>query len=586
MTAETPTAPESTSAGEGFKRMTAILIASVTIVAAIAAFLQTDAGGRAVQANREAQRYAIEALGARASGQSEVDYGWYGAAQTWYALNTQALTADQQENADAAARFRAVRDRIAKLSPLMADPYFNPESGLYPDRYGYEVDVFLERATDLTERYTASAQLNNAWNDKANTYIVHLTLLAVSLALYGLSTTPDDWTRWIFVAAGSAIVATTIGWMAITIVRPVDSISGEAISRYASGYGLAWRGRTADAISAFDEAIQLEPGYANAYYERGNSHFTLVYESIGTDPKAAEEQLRLAAADFESARAAGKDDGSVNWNLGWAYYLLGFFEESATASERAVTFDASLFPVRCNLGVTLLADGKIDEARAQYAEAIRIVTARVTEARAAEKAPPSSLWLYLNSCAADVESLSHRLDDQPRAWTQAPPRDLVADTPEVRAEVQRLIGEIRSMLVALEYTGEAPGERPTANISAFRFGVHRTDEAGSFVYDDDGLPIYDSVPDGIFASGTKKVGILYDYQGVARGQKEIWKVYRNGTEDPSLRVTAEWDLEESGSAVKPISYAFSEAFVLSSGEYTIELYLDNYLVQRGTFIIE
>jgi hypothetical protein len=142
------------------------------------------------------------------------------------------------------------------------------------------------------------------------------------------------------------------------------------------------------------------------------------------------------------------------------------------------------------------------------------------------------------------------------------------------------------MLVALEYTGQAPGERPTANIAPFHFGVHRTDENGDFVYDDEGFPIYDDQPGNIFPNDTKKVGVLYDYQGMVKGEKEIWKVYRNGREETSLRVEAEWDLNESGSAVKPISYAFSNTFVLPSGEYSVELYIGNHLVQRGIFTIE
>ncbi len=573
-------------ASDGFKRLTAIMIATVTILAALAAFLQTDAGGKATKANRDAQTYAIEALGTRASGQAEVDYGWYGAAHSWYALDTLAQSADQRSDADAAARYRKVRDKIAKLSKLLDEPYFDPKSGLYPDESGYQVDTYLERSTELSERYIISAQLNNNWNDKANTYIVHLTLLAVSLALYGLSTTPENWTRWVFAGAGSLIVLVTVGWMTATVLTPVQVNPDAAISSYAKGYGQAWRGNPKDAIASFDEALKLAPNYANAAYERGNAHFSLASDTIGTDPSAAQEELRLAAADFETARKAGKDDGSVNWNLGWDYYLLGFYEESATASRRALEFDPNLFAVRCNLGLTLLADGKIDDARREYAEAVRGVTQRVTEAHDAGREPPSSLWNLLDSCAIDVDNLVHRMDGEPRFWSQAPPRELIEDKPEVRDEIQRLITDFKSTLVALEYTGKVSGERPNANISAFRFVTHRQDENGDYQYDNEGFAIYDPVENATFANGIKKIGVEFDYQGIQKGQKEIWKVYRNGSEDPSLRVEAEWALDETGTGVKAISFAYSSVFVLASGEYTIELYIDNYLVQRGTCIIE
>jgi tetratricopeptide (TPR) repeat protein len=587
MSADTTLSPAADAeASDTFKRLTAIMIATVTILAALAAFLQTDAGGKATRANRDAQAYAIEALGARASGQAEVDYGWYGAAHSWYALDTLAKSADRRDDPDAAARYRSVRDEMISLSPLMQPPYFDPESGLYPDQYSYQADVFLVRATELSERYTVAAQLNNGWNAKANTYIVHLTLLAVALALYGLSTTPDNWTRWVFVAAGSLLVFATVVWMSITLVTPVTVNPEAAITAYAEGYGHSWRGDNDKAITSLSEAISLAPEYANAYYERGSAHFNLASANLGLDPQAAQEELRLAANDFEQARKAGKDDGSVNWNLGWTYYLLGFYGESADASRRALAADPNLFAVRCNLGLTLLADGNVEAARSEYAEAVRGVTQRVSEARDANREPPSSLWGYLDACAIDVDNLNRRLDDQARFWTQAPPRELIADTPEVRGEMQRLISEFKSTLVALEYTKDLPGERPNPNVSAFRFVSHRQDENDNYQYDSEGFAIYDPVEDGRFANGVKKISIEFDYQEIKKGQKETWKIYRNGVEDPSLRVTAEWGLNDSGIAVKDISYAYSSVFVLRSGEYTIELYIDNYLVQRGTCMIE
>ncbi len=572
---------------ESTKRLVSILIATTTIIAALAAFLQTDAGGKATQANRNAQRYAIEALGTRAAGQSQADYGWYGATQTWNDLDTEASALNNAGDTAAADRIIKIRDKINTLSPIMADPYFDASKSGYPDLAGFEADTFLVKATELSERYTAAATLNNGWNTKANTYIVHLTLLAVALALYGLSTAPDNWTRWVFIGAGSALVLITLGWMAVTITTPVDVTSEKAIETYAKGYGLAWRGKYADAITAYDQAIKLEPNYANVLYERAGAHFSLTEDKLGQQPKEAEAELRLSAADYEAARKAGKEDGSVNWNLGWTYYLLGFFDESVTASRRALELDPNLFAVRCNLGVTLLANGKLDLARKEYADAIKIVTDKVIAAHNENKAPPSSLWFYLNSCAADVDSLDRRLNNQDRFWTQAPPRDLIADTPEIRAEIKRLISDIRTMLVSLEYTNQVPGERPTANITAFQFATHSKDKDGNFLYDDQDRAIYDDpLPDATFPSGTKKVGILFNYQGMVKGEKEIWKVYRNGREDPSLRVVSDWQLGEAGSAVLPISYTYSTVFSFSSGEYTVELYIDNYLVQSGTFIVE
>jgi hypothetical protein len=43
----------------------------------------------------------------------------------------------------------------------------------------YEVDVYLRDATRAEQMRTFMQALDMAWDSKANTYIVHLTLLAV-----------------------------------------------------------------------------------------------------------------------------------------------------------------------------------------------------------------------------------------------------------------------------------------------------------------------------------------------------------------------------------------------------------------------
>jgi hypothetical protein len=70
------------------------------------------------------------------------------------------------------------------------------------------------------------------------------------------------------------------------------------------------------------------------------------------------------------------------------------------------------------------------------------------------------------------------------------------------------------------------------------------------------------------------------------GQEVVFKVYIDGTEDPSWRVISPWDLGASGSAEKPISLSYSDNFVLPAGSYVIEMYVNSLLAQRGGFVIE
>ncbi len=66
----------------------------------------------------------------------------------------------------------------------------------------------------------------------------------------------------------------------------------------------------------------------------------------------------------------------------------------------------------------------------------------------------------------------------------------------------------------------------------------------------------------------------------------LFKVYINGEEDPSWRIFASWQQGASGSAEEPLGLAYSDAHVFAPGAYTLELYVDAHLAQRGSFVVE
>jgi Tfp pilus assembly protein PilV len=84
----------SNSSEERIEKLVAFLIASVTIVAAVVTFLQTYTSGKANEADRTATQYAIQAMEARTSGETQVSHEWEGAYQTWYELDLQRMAAD------------------------------------------------------------------------------------------------------------------------------------------------------------------------------------------------------------------------------------------------------------------------------------------------------------------------------------------------------------------------------------------------------------------------------------------------------------------------------------------------------------
>ena len=66
----------------------------------------------------------------------------------------------------------------------------------------------------------------------------------------------------------------------------------------------------------------------------------------------------------------------------------------------------------------------------------------------------------------------------------------------------------------------------------------------------------------------------------------LWKVYVNGYEDQSLRIISTDDISSSDTWYKTFGYSYTNVFILSLGEYTVELYADNVLVQSGTFEVQ
>lgn len=547
------------------EKLVAFLIASVTVLAAIITFLQTYTSGKGDEADRTSVQFAIQAMQVRTSGETRVSHEWQGAYQTWYELDLQAIAADLAGDSAAAARYRTVRDRIAGLSPLLSPAYFDANSNLNPNTYGYQADEYVVEATRLSEKFSAYNKIGDAWDERSRTLIVNLTILAVSLSLYGLSITIKGFMRYIFIALGSLAAVVVVVWAGLTMLLPLPRLPEEAINSYANGMGQSWRGDYEGAIQSFDAALSIQPGYANALYERGNAYyFTGNYEA--------------AAANYEASIRAGRSDTNVGWNLGWTYYLLGRFGDAIRVDRATLEQDPALVGVRFNLGLALMVNGQLEEARGEYQNGVNQAIHEVASAQAEGSQPPSSFWYYMDASATDIDSLLHALDNNTRAWMEAPVSGtIVADPAQVRALAAEVFALLKGTTASLELTGKMPPQGQLGTVTAFSFGQEELDAQGNFVR-------YNTAT--TFPNGMKEVWILFDYSGMRTGASEVWKVYRNGVEDPTLRVVNTWQLAEQGSGVKSISYAYTDLLVFNPGEYTVELYIDYQLARRGTFTVQ
>lgn len=546
-----------------FNKTIAVLIAVVTLITAIIAYLQSDAGGRDDQANRDGMKYMLEAFGQQVSGDARVNFDYNVAYQAFYEYNLLASSTANRDMLEASDDYAVLADEMTLLSPMLQPPYYDMAADDAPAVGKYEADTYLVKITDLMERFTAASAVKDAWDYKANTYIVHLTLLAVALFMFGLSTTiSNDKTRWIFAGTGSAVAVIAVVWAVVLYARPVLDVreKGDAIERYAAGFGLAHQEKYEEAIGEFDAAVAAYPQYANALAERAAAQ-----SSLGN--------YEAAIADYEAAVAAGDKRANTAGMLAYQYHLTGDFAKAAEWDRKALAASPDELWIKYDLGLNLMLGGRIDEGLKVYQEGIQFAVDQVAAAKAAGAEAPSFLWYGLGDGADMLDGILYTID----GGEGLPTADAIADPEGVREAGEALLYQIKSTAAGLEYTGQAPADQLTAEISPFAFAVPEKDA--------DGEVTGYSEPVEEFEYGIDEFAVLFDYSGMPEGKDVLFKLYINGVEDPSWRILEPWELGVEGSAEIPVSYAYSDTFVFDPGEYLVEMYVDYHLAQRGWFVI-
>ncbi|MCB0168085.1 MAG: tetratricopeptide repeat protein [Anaerolineae bacterium] len=546
--------------GEPFERLVAVMIAVVTVIAAVVGFLQSQASVRSDRALREAQTFAIEALSQKAAGEIETGYAWTDLWRNWSELDSQAIIAADFDDPAAVKRYETVRDRLADLSPLLAPPYFDPAQDDEPDIAAYEADLYVVNSTYLSERFLATFKVSEAWGDKADTYVAHLTILAVTLFLYGISVTLAGQIRWLFVILGSLFALGTVIWVIVVYVRPISIPSEPAIRAFAEGVGRLHQEVPEEAIEFFNETVSLAPAYADAYYERGNAHFDL-------------EQLDQAAADYEAAIDAGRQDINLVMELGRVYYYQGRLDDALRLGQMELALGPDNVVSQLDLGLIHLAAGQVEAAQTAFAQAMDLAGQQVAAARAAGQEPPDSLWWYLDVSATDLDGLSSCLIDQDCG--AAPPYDIVSRAGTDADAVDAVAQQLKELTVALEYTGQPPDPTTEVDISSFEFATELYDDNDEFIdYD-----ITDTFP-----ADTSDVVLLLTYDGMQDGQQVVVKVFVDGEEDPTLRVLETWDQGRAGETELLLSAGLLSVF--TPGDYWVEMYVDSHLAAQEGFTVE
>lgn len=551
-----------------FDNFVTILIASVAIWVAITAFFQNYAANISDQARRRAQQYAIESTKKEINGVVQFSYDWQAAYQVWQELSWQITAAEQSGDTKAAERYRALQETIIPLSKMLGPQYFDPEVG-YPDTYKYEAESYLVESTRLSETYLAESELGNFTDNTADALIVQITLLTVALSLYGLSLALSGRVRWLFVIVGSGIVAFCVLWLSWSLIEIIGrpEVNPTSINAYAEGIGLSYQGRYEEAIEKYDQAIAENQYYAKAYYERGNAYLSL-------------NDYPTAISQMEEARNRGLEDINTNWNLGWTYYLDGQYDKAIETNERILASNPQVLGMRMNQALSYLAMGDLNNSQVQYDLLYQEAQKQVNDAHQRGSEPSASLWFYMDAGALDLQNLIDQLDNDPKSWTQAPSIERIqGDHDAIREFAYSQMKRMKETTIALEYTGQLPTNQLVSQVSNVTIGKVTGTDAEGFI-----TGFEPSVND-VIPYGEKSFSVEFTYSGEPTSNL-IWRVYVNGYEDAAMRAVSNEDLSLGDTWYRSFGFEYTNVFILSPGEYVVELYADNVLILRKFFYVQ
>ncbi|PWH13706.1 MAG: hypothetical protein DDG58_13600 [Ardenticatenia bacterium] len=552
-----------------------MLTAGVAVFATIVAALQTDANIRASQANREAQAQALRTLQSNVSDLFEVGYDLQ-VVRLWWSQQRLALSAkllaSTEEDPDRSAWYLQELQRLASTSKLLTDqsnlftsPYFDVVTGLWPDlnRYWYEQVVAPQMLA--SEHQSVQMELGRAWGQKGNAYQTIITLVAVTLFLYGLALTVERYLKWGFLALGSANLSFILVWTVLTAIQPIPHVAPQALEAYVAGHikaiyalqeeiqsqhGVAPE-KADEAIAYLSRAIALRPDYTAAYVTRGDA-YTVKGEALlfgEGDATVRDASFRQAVADYRRALELQPDSYHTYWNLGWALYLLGEPEPALEAVQRVIELSpVKQFGARLVLGEILMGMGNPQEGLAEIRRAIEHAAAH----------PLSSDAYYFRQMIRNSERLQ-----------------VVRPHPGLPESTLLL----KEAFVSLQYRGKPYPGSTRAQITHLAFGVPMVERAGKVTQ----YWISDHFP-----ANTEQVNVLFDYQDMVEGEQVVLKVYYNGVERPFYHQILTWHNGASGRcdylAVRtPVQHT---PFGLLPGRYRVEIYVEGNLRASGEFIVE
>jgi tetratricopeptide (TPR) repeat protein len=414
-----------------FTRLAAAAIVLITLAAASTAYLQT----RAIRTHDDATSHATElategvSIRGRSDQAAQMLVDRYDVAQQQRA---RAAAAEQQaffgppsgRTALVAERKRWLkvareteRNTVSiaaayALPPITAASHLGPAGDrFFPSRY-------LAASRREADRLGALRDAANQQADQADSQIgrygISLTVFAVAVFLFGYSLTPHArQRRRLFAGSAAAFAVAGCAWTASVAAQPPQLPPDRAASAFADGRVAFDSEHYALAIRAFTRSLDYWPDYAQAYTLRAKAEFSAGSPQLDVPLSLTTAgALRAAAGDEQRAIDLGSEDSGLLVNAGYHLFYLGLLGNDTAAMERGLRYSREAAQARptdpvpqFNAGVTLLALGRLKEARAAYADAVNR-TIFVDRAHRVLRNDTAAYEFSLASALTDLASLA------------------------------------------------------------------------------------------------------------------------------------------------------------------------------------
>jgi tetratricopeptide (TPR) repeat protein len=510
------------------RRRIALAAAIIALVGSLAGAASAIADGNADRLRREAQRQSVSALAARAAALADLYdvrsrnavHGGLAARRTLALIHVEVF-GSQSIDGETAAWTKAADD-LEAISPQGA-------LATLPGFFDYTGER-LGAADLLSLRADASRETSSSWAHKADLYFMAVTMLAVVLALLGLSATLGDRLgRWFFVAAGTLVIASAVAAGSAKLAG-ITRTPEAAVRAVADGnarlYARDWTG----AVGRYDAALRERADYAPALRQRASA--TIAAGSRGVDafviPDSTQSAYEHAARDLDRVLDQGIRDPLTLTNQAASLFHLRQYRRSEALSREALEKQTLPLPL-ANLGLVIAAQGREQEAERTYRRFVELVE---SESKARNRDPLERDALYSSSLTT---------------------LDKLARLEPARAG---LAGQLQGLVLSAWASQGAPGAtRPTTAKGTLTLRANQTSVAADLRYT------------GVAPRAPAAFAVYYRLQGGAD-----WILH------PSLSFVGPWQLAPDGTA----NYRRVDTSCLPEGDLRVDVFVSGWRIATST----